>query len=479
MNIAVVGGGTRCRNLLDLIERHSFQEISPKVVAVADKKDYAPGLVKARKNGVFVTNDYNDLFDRDDIDLIIELTGNQDIYADILRKKRKTVQAVDHRIAELLREISVVFNDQSVTQEQLRETRAKYDVIMNVAINENVMVIAPDYRILDINETLLKKLGLEREEAIGRYCYELSHHYGCPCSGEREPCPLPEALKSHKPCQTTHIHLDKDGRELFYAVSCYPLFENGEVIGVVGISRNITKDVNIQKVMMKQEKLASIGRLAAGVAHEINNPMTTILTSVMLMQEDTDPGDPRYQELQTITDETLRCSKIVTSLLAFARQVKPSKTAYNLNDVVMECAMLTRKQAAFNDVVLEESLSDDLPLTNIDKDKIEQALINLILNAIEATGPGGKVTLSVEFVPETETFEITVSDSGRGIPYEDMDKIFDPFFTTTKNGTGLGLAITLGIIEQHDGTVDVQSTLGEGTTFTIRLPLDRGDMDVY
>ena len=173
MNIAVVGGGTRCRNLLDLIERHSFQEISPKVVAVADKKDYAPGLVKARKNGVFVTNDYNDLFDRDDIDLIIELTGNQDIYADILRKKRKTVQAVDHRIAELLREISVVFNDQSVTQEQLRETRAKYDVIMNVAINENVMVIAPDYRILDINETLLKKLGLEREEVIGRYCYEV------------------------------------------------------------------------------------------------------------------------------------------------------------------------------------------------------------------------------------------------------------------------------------------------------------------
>ena len=248
---------------------------------------------------------------------------------------------------------------------------------------------------------------------------------------------------------------------------------------MVGISRNITKDVNIQKVMMKQEKLASIGRLAAGVAHEINNPMTTILTSVMLMQEDTDPGDPRYQELQTITDETLRCSKIVTSLLAFARQVKPSKTAYNLNDVVMECAMLTRKQAAFNDVVLEESLSDDLPLTNIDKDKIEQALINLILNAIEATGPGGKVTLSVEFVPETETFEITVSDSGRGIPYEDMDKIFDPFFTTTKNGTGLGLAITLGIIEQHDGTVDVQSTLGEGTTFTIRLPLDRGDIDVH
>jgi two-component system NtrC family sensor kinase len=479
MNIAVVGGGTRCRNLLDLIERHSFQEIFPKVVAVADKRDNAAGLVKARKKGLFVTKDYNDFFGRVEIDLIIELTGNQDIYDDILRKKRKTVQAVDHRIAELLREISVVYDDQNATRQELRETRARYDVIMNVAINENVMVIAPDYRILDINETLLKKLGLEREEAIGRYCYEVSHYRNAPCSGERQPCPLPEALKSQKPSQTTHSFPDKDDRELFYAVSCYPLFENGDVIGVVGISRNITKDVNIQKVMMQQEKLASIGRLAAGVAHEINNPMTTILTSVMLMQEDTDPADPRYQELQTITDETLRCSKIVTSLLDFARQMKPSKTAHNLNDVVMECVVLTRKQAAFNDVVIEESLSDDLPLTNIDKDKIEQALINLTLNAVEATDPGGKVTLSVKFVPETETFEITVSDSGRGIPNEDMDKIFDPFFTTTKNGTGLGLAITLGIIEQHGGTIDVQSKLGQGTTFTIRLPLDRGDKDVH
>ena len=119
MNIAVVGGGTRCRNLLDLIERHDFPEISPKVVAVADTKDHAPGLVKARKKGLFVTNDYNDLFDRDDIDLIMELTGNQDIYNDICRKKKNTVQAVNHRIALLLSEISIVYDDQNATKQQL------------------------------------------------------------------------------------------------------------------------------------------------------------------------------------------------------------------------------------------------------------------------------------------------------------------------------------------------------------------------
>ena len=479
MNIAVVGGGTRCCNLLDLIERHSFPDISPKVVAVADEKDDAPGLVKARENGLFVTDDYNDFFDRDDIDVIVELTGKGYIYYDICFKKKKEVRAVNHRIAQLLREISVIYDDQKLTKQQLKETRVRCDVIMNMAINENVMVVASDYRILDVNETLLKKLGIERKEAIGRYCYEVAHNLGAPCSGERQPCPLPQALNNQKPSQTTHIHLDKDSKELFYAVSCYPFFENGDVIGAVAISRNITKDINIQKVMMQQEKLASIGRLAAGVAHEINNPMTTILTSVMLMQEDTDPDDPNYQELQTIADETLRCSKIVTSLLDFARQMKPSKRPHNLNDLVMECVVLTRKQAAFNDVAVETSLSDNLPLTNIDRDKIQQALINLALNAIEATDPGGKVTFSAKFVPETETFEITVSDSGPGIPDRDMDKIFDPFFTTKENGTGLGLAITLGIIEQHGGTIDVKSRLGQGTTFTIRLPLDQGDKDVY
>jgi len=206
--------------------------------------------------------------------------------------------------------------------------------------------------------------------------------------------------------------------------------------------------------------------------------MTTILTSVMLMQEDTDPDDPNYQELKTVVDETLRCSKIVTSLLDFARQMKPAKKLCNPTDIIAECIVLTKKQAQFNDVVIVENLSEDLPHTNIDGDKIQQALINLTLNAIEATGSGGKITLSAKFVPNNETFEITICDSGPGISDENMDKIFDPFFTTKENGTGLGLAITLGIIEQHGGTIDVKSKLGQGTSFTIRLPLDRGNKDV-
>ncbi len=229
-----------------------------------------------------------------------------------------------------------------------------------------------------------------------------------------------------------------------------------------------------QEQLLQSGKLASIGRLSAGVAHEINNPLTTILTSSMLIQEEIDPDDPMHQELKTISDEALRCRKIVTSLLDFARQTKPKKGLNDLNEVVRESFVLTRKQAAFQDVMVELNLSEELPDFCLDKDQIQQALINLTINAIEATDSGGKIHLTTGFDPNVKMIEISIRDTGIGIPPENMDKIFDPFFTTTEGGTGLGLAVTHGIIEQHGGTITVESTPGQGTSFMIRLPLDAG-----
>ncbi|MGD2272626.1 MAG: ATP-binding protein, partial [Desulfobacterales bacterium] len=229
-----------------------------------------------------------------------------------------------------------------------------------------------------------------------------------------------------------------------------------------------------QEQLLQSEKLASIGRLSAGVAHEINNPLTTILTSSMLIQEDMDSHDHLRRELKTISDEALRCRKIVTSLLDFARQTKPTKQLNDLNEIVRQSFVLTRKQAAFQDVSVELNLSEDLPDICLDKDQIQQALINLTLNAIEATDPGGSIVLTTLLDFKTDTIEISVRDTGIGIPPENLAKIFDPFFTTAEGGTGLGLAVTHGIIEQHGGTIDVESRPGHGTCVTIRLPLELG-----
>jgi two-component system NtrC family sensor kinase len=474
MNIAVVGGGTRCKRLIEVIQRHEFQEIDPKVVAVADLNEEAPGYVKAKNNGLFVTHDYNDFFNRDDIDLVIELTGNMDIYNDILSKKKQTVRAIANSTAQLFWEISRVSTLQKKTSQELKETRARYKMIINELIQEDVLVIAYDYKIVDINESLLNRLGLQRQDVIGRYCYEITHHQDLPCSGEHHPCPLIQTMQTEKPSQTTHIHLNRDKKEIYYSISTYPLLENGDVIGAIEISRDITNDINVQKAMMQQEKLASVGRLSAGVAHEINNPLTTILTTAMLILEDLDPQDPNYQELETITKETLRCRKIVTSLLDFARQSTPSRKPCDINNVVNESVVLTNKQAAFKDVALIYEPGADIPLVQLDKGQIQQSLINLIINAVEATDAGGTISISTVYKPQPETIEVAVSDTGAGISETDLVRIFDPFYTTKDNGNGLGLAITHGIIEQHNGTIEVHSRLGRGTTFTIKLPITSG-----
>jgi signal transduction histidine kinase len=250
------------------------------------------------------------------------------------------------------------------------------------------------------------------------------------------------------------------------------------VVGAIEISRDITGDLNMQKLVMEQEKLASIGRLAAGVAHEINNPMTTILTSAMLIQEDLDSSDPNHEELQSIVDETLRCRRIVTSLLDFARQNKPSRRPVDVKDLVAESIVLTQKQAAFKDVSVDSAIADDLPKVNLDKGQMQQALINLILNAVDACSAGGRIRVSTGLSEDDRKMEFRVSDTGIGIESDKLSSIFDPFFTTKETGNGLGLAITHGIIEQHEGTIEVDSQPGKGTTFTIRIPLQPGDPHV-
>jgi two-component system NtrC family sensor kinase len=478
MNIAVIGGGTRCKRLMEVIEQHTFREMNPKVVAVADLNDQAPGFLKAKDKGLFVTHDYNDFLKRNDIDLIIELTGDMNIYDDINAKKKKNVRAISNSTANLFWEISRVSILQKKTDQELQEARAMYNAIINKLIQEDVLVIAYDYRIIDINESLLIKLGLRREDVIGRHCYEITHRQQMPCSGEHHPCPLIQTLNSKKPSQTTHVHLDKNNNEIHYSISTYPLTEGGDVIGAMEISRDITKDINLQKAMINQEKLASIGRLSAGVAHEINNPLTTILTTAILLQEDLDPDDPNYHELDTIAKEALRCRKIVTSLLDFARQTKPMKKESKVNDLIQESVSLTRKQAAFKDVNLTQQLSDNLPSIFLDRGQIQQSIINLVINAIEATDPGGSITVTSSFEKRKNNIEITVTDTGEGISAEDQVKIFDPFYTTKQEGTGLGLAITLGIIEQHGGTIEVASKKGKGSTFKIKLPINPGNADV-
>ena len=226
----------------------------------------------------------------------------------------------------------------------------------------------------------------------------------------------------------------------------------------------------IQTQMLQAEKLAAIGKLAAGVAHEINNPLTGVLTNASLMLSDTSPDDPSHEDLQTIVNETMRCRKIVKGLLEFARQAKPQAQLLDLNQVVEDVLGLVKNQASFRNIVVETAMAAKLPPVMADRDQLRQVVLNIVLNAAEAMGQGGLLRLSSSFDRTAKTSRIDVADSGPGIPEAIRARMFEPFFTTKKTGTGLGLAIVYGIVEEHKGTIQVASAPGKGTTMSVILP---------
>jgi len=232
----------------------------------------------------------------------------------------------------------------------------------------------------------------------------------------------------------------------------------------------------------QSNKLASVGRLAAGIAHEINNPLTGVLTySSFLLKRATD--DETRSDLETIVHETKRCRDIVRGLLDFARQVPPHKSMIAINDVVARALGIVDNQLRVQNVEVVQHLAADLPDLHADPNQLQQVLINLLVNAADAfEGPERRIEIATGLAEEAErldgrpTVAVRVADNGKGIPERDLGKIFEPFFTTKEHkGTGLGLAVSWGIVSEHGGTIEVASEVGRGTTFTVRLPVGQAD----
>ena len=228
-----------------------------------------------------------------------------------------------------------------------------------------------------------------------------------------------------------------------------------------------------QDYLIQSEKLASLGKLAAGIAHEINNPLTSILINSYLISEMLENDVAFGENIKLIIDETNRCSKIVKGLLEFSRQSPPEKEFANINEVIEKTLLLFESQVLANNVRVEKKLNENLPVILIDVNKIEQVLTNLILNALDAMPGGGILVISSQMSVDNQFVEVKIRDTGSGIPKEYVSQIFDPFFTTKGiKGTGLGLSVSYGIVQQHDGTINVQSEVGKGTTIVISLPVE-------
>jgi len=237
------------------------------------------------------------------------------------------------------------------------------------------------------------------------------------------------------------------------------------------VSERTNEIKQMQTRLLRSEKLASLGRLVAGITHEINNPLTGIL-----MYSDLAMRNPRLDpsiegDLNVIMKESQRCAKIVRGLLDFSRESIPRKKEASLNNVMDATIELVGHQASFRNIEIVREYQTDLPLIPLDENQMEQVFINILLNAAQSMDKGGRIVIKTGTDHAHDCFVI-ISDTGRGIAEEDQEKIFDPFFTTKGDrGTGLGLSISYGIIERHGGKIEAQSKEGEGATFIIKLPL--------
>ena len=223
------------------------------------------------------------------------------------------------------------------------------------------------------------------------------------------------------------------------------------------------------------ERLAAVGHLAAGVAHEINNPLTGVLTFSHMILREIPQDSPHRKDLQTIIEATVRCKEIVQGLLSFSRQNEPHKTLTDLNELLCRVLNLTRNQAALSQVKVVEELDADLSQAVMDPGQIEEVAVNLIVNAIDAMPDGGSLTVRTKRIVDDNIkwIVVDIEDTGTGISQEDLERVFEPFFTTKREGKGcgLGLSLSYGIIEKHGGRITLSSIVNKGTTVTVRLPV--------
>jgi len=334
------------------------------------------------------------------------------------------------------------------------------------SISDAISIHDRDHKILRANKAFADIFNMQPSQIIGGHCYEL-HKGQKPISG----CPHQQSLATGKPAAAEFYesHLGKYLHE-----STSPIFnEKGEVVGTVHITRDITEQKQQNERLMMADRLASIGELSSGAAHELNNPLTSIIGFSQLLMEK-DISDDIREDVKLIYNEAQRAVNVTKNFLTFARKHTPVKEPNQINNIIEDVLELHAHEHKVNHIHVEKHLAPNLPEILVDYFQMQQVFMNIIINAeyfmIEAHNMG---TLTITTKKENSNVRISIADDGPGIPPENLRRIFDPFFTTKEagRGTGLGLSICHGLVTEHGGQIYVRSQLGKGATIFIDIPI--------
>ncbi len=334
-----------------------------------------------------------------------------------------------------------------------------------------IAIVDRNYRILTVNKTAQAWYNRGLEDFAGKPCHQEFQNRPDLCVN----CPAEESFRTGRPAFRERASLVAGGTKYYLQIFAFPLRDrNGGVVEVVEYVKDVTAEKELQQQIIQSERLAVVGRMAANVAHEIKNPLGTIVLNAELLEEELDkiglaPTAEARELLQVVKSEVDRLLEVVEEYLQFARLPKIKLEAGNPNDVISDLLLFLREEMADRKIFLVEDLDPHLPFVPLDPKQFRQTLLNIIKNSFEAMPDGGKLTIST--ARREGKAEITISDTGKGIPEENQDLVFTPFFSTKHGGTGLGLSIASHILKEHRGTIHFESYDRLGTSFIIRLPI--------
>jgi two-component system NtrC family sensor kinase len=349
------------------------------------------------------------------------------------------------------------------------------------ALVDPIMIVKSDYSIAKANQAMAKLKSKHVREIIGQKCFEVFAGRNQPCEG----CKLQNSFDDN---QSNQWDLERIRSDRFYEVTSQPVYDiNGKIEGMVQVYRDRTEARKLQEQLLQSEKLASIGLLAGGIAHEINNPLGGIIIFSQMLIRELPAESSHLRDAEEIFNAAQRCKQIVENLLDFARQ-RPIERKFvpedvNLQEAAQNALRFARVGMRSNDIEIYEDFAVATPIIKADRNKLIQVFLNLIQNAFQAMPEGG--TLTVRSYLESDSnkrdkiiFEI--EDTGIGIPDEHKKRVLDPFFTTKDpgEGTGLGLAICYGIVDEFGGNLSFSSQLNQGTCFRIEFPNDAVQLKV-
>lgn len=397
---------------------------------------------------------------------------------ELLNKVEGSFTRTDLRLLEAIAtQVAPTIQNKRLQEQMLRSRFPSVEIFRRVqhakqeweqtvdAIDEGIALVDADCRILRANRVLANWMNTTSTQLIGRQCFELFHGTPTPPAT----CPHVRLLETQQPAEG-EVESARLGKT--YWLKTYPLYDSeNEHIGSVNVWRDITTEKRLSAQLVQSEKMAATGRLAASIAHEINNPLQALSGCIDLAQVTTDP-DKVKRYLTMASSELERLAGIVRRMIDFYRPSRSERTTVNVRALMDDVLLLSGKRLQHAHVDVTTHWQDDLPVISGVADQLKQVFLNFILNAIEAMPQGGRLEIRGQTLDDGGKWVIvSVADSGAGVPAQDLDKIFEPFFTTKPTGTGLGLAVCHSIITQHGGRVIVDSAPGHGTTFTIWLPV--------